>query len=50
MSSNAVNTSRANGTSKSEAKTRQLPPLTADECLASIDMGDAKSDLKEYSF
>ncbi|KAI3977746.1 hypothetical protein MKX01_014322 [Papaver californicum] len=31
-------------------KTRQLPPLTADECLASIDMGDAKSDLKEYSF
>ncbi|KAI3875348.1 hypothetical protein MKX03_027442 [Papaver bracteatum] len=31
-------------------KTRQLPPLTADECAASIDMGDAKSDLKEYSF
>ncbi|KAI3880148.1 hypothetical protein MKX03_008183 [Papaver bracteatum] len=31
-------------------KTRQLPPLTADECATSIDMGDAKSDLKEYSF
>ncbi|KAI3997624.1 hypothetical protein MKX01_011041, partial [Papaver californicum] len=29
-------------------KTRQLPPLTADECLASIDMGDAKSDLKDH--
>ncbi|MCL7051092.1 hypothetical protein MKW94_005346 [Papaver nudicaule] len=31
-------------------KTRQLPPLTADECLESIDMSDGKSDLKEYSF
>ncbi|RZC92782.1 hypothetical protein C5167_029512 [Papaver somniferum] len=31
-------------------KTRQLPPLTADECLEDMDMGDAKSDLKEYTF
>ncbi|XP_026442878.1 ribosome maturation protein SBDS-like [Papaver somniferum] len=31
-------------------KTRQLPPLTADECLEDMDMRDAKSDLKEYTF
>lgn len=31
-------------------KTRQLPPLTAEECLADIDVGNSKSDLKEYSF
>ncbi|KAI3872283.1 hypothetical protein MKX03_021405 [Papaver bracteatum] len=31
-------------------KTRQLPPLTADECLDDMDMGDGKSDLKEYTF
>lgn len=31
-------------------KTRQLPPLTAEECMADMDMGDSKSDLKEYSF
>ncbi|GFS31008.1 sequence-specific DNA binding transcription factor [Actinidia rufa] len=31
-------------------KTRQLPSLTADECMADVDMGDSKADLKEYSF
>lgn len=31
-------------------KTRQLPPLTADECLADVEIGDMKADLKEYSF
>lgn len=31
-------------------KTRQLPPLTAEECLADMEVGDAKADLKEYSF
>ncbi|XP_051139897.1 uncharacterized protein LOC127257489 [Andrographis paniculata] len=31
-------------------KTRQLPPLTADECLADLELGDTKSDLKDYSF
>ncbi|KAL6952828.1 hypothetical protein U1Q18_047096 [Sarracenia purpurea var. burkii] len=31
-------------------KTRQLPPLTAEECMADVDMSDSKSDLKDYSF
>ncbi|XP_042385763.1 uncharacterized protein LOC121977240 [Zingiber officinale] len=31
-------------------KTRQLPPLTAEECLADLELGDSKGDLKEYSF
>jgi ribosome maturation protein SDO1 len=31
-------------------KTRQLPPLTADECMADLDIDDSKADLKEYSF
>lgn len=31
-------------------KTRQLAPLTAEECMADMDMGDSKADLKEYSF
>lgn len=31
-------------------KTKQLPPLTEDECAADIDMDDSKADLKEYSF
>ncbi|XP_044476119.1 ribosome maturation protein SBDS [Mangifera indica] len=31
-------------------KTRQLPPLTAEECLADIGTDDSKSDLKDYSF
>ncbi|KAL5982668.1 hypothetical protein ACLOJK_016744 [Asimina triloba] len=31
-------------------KTRQLPPLTAEECLADMDVGDSKADLKDYSF
>ncbi|KAF8411700.1 hypothetical protein HHK36_004258 [Tetracentron sinense] len=31
-------------------KTRQLPALTAEECLADMEMGDLKSDLKDYSF
>ncbi|KAF6144428.1 hypothetical protein GIB67_024655 [Kingdonia uniflora] len=31
-------------------KTKQLPPLTADECMADVEVGEMKSDLKEYSF
>ncbi|KAJ4965089.1 hypothetical protein NE237_016938 [Protea cynaroides] len=31
-------------------KTRQLPPLTAEECMADLEVGDLKSDLKDYSF
>ncbi|KAM5562477.1 hypothetical protein ABKV19_017612 [Rosa sericea] len=31
-------------------KSKQLPPLTEDECLAEIDMDDSKADLKDYSF
>lgn len=31
-------------------KIRQLPPLTEEECMADMDMGDSKGDLKEYSF
>ncbi|XP_068666252.1 uncharacterized protein [Aristolochia californica] len=31
-------------------KTRQLPPLSAEECLADMDVGDLSEDLKEYSF
>lgn len=31
-------------------KTRQLPPLTEEECLADLEVGDAKADLKDYSF
>ncbi|OMO60557.1 Ribosome maturation protein SBDS [Corchorus olitorius] len=31
-------------------KTRQLPPLTAEECLADMEMSDTKSDLQDYSF
>lgn len=31
-------------------KTRKLPPLTAEECLADMDMDDSKADLKDYSF
>ncbi|KAG6509453.1 ribosome maturation protein SBDS-like [Zingiber officinale] len=31
-------------------KTRQLPPLTAEECLADLELGDSQGDLKEYSF
>lgn len=31
-------------------KTRQLPPLTAEECLADMEVSDLKEDLKEYSF
>uniref|UniRef100_A0A5B7AJD5 Putative ribosome maturation protein SBDS n=1 Tax=Davidia involucrata TaxID=16924 RepID=A0A5B7AJD5_DAVIN len=31
-------------------KTRQLPPLTAEECMADIEIGDSKADLKDYSF
>ncbi|KAJ9560406.1 hypothetical protein OSB04_005566 [Centaurea solstitialis] len=31
-------------------KTRQLPPLSAEECRADDEMGDSKSDLNEYSF
>lgn len=31
-------------------KTRQLPPLTAEECLADVELGDLRSDLKDYSF
>ncbi|KAL3339796.1 hypothetical protein AABB24_028417 [Solanum stoloniferum] len=31
-------------------KTRQLPPLTAEGCMADLELGDSKADLKEYSF
>ncbi|KAH6782583.1 sequence-specific DNA binding transcription factor [Perilla frutescens var. frutescens] len=31
-------------------KTRQLPPLTAEECMGDIELGDSKADLKNYSF
>ncbi|XVF39152.1 hypothetical protein PTKIN_Ptkin01aG0013000 [Pterospermum kingtungense] len=33
-------------------KTSQLPPLTAEECLADVEveMSDSKSDLRDYSF
>ncbi|KAF5200891.1 Ribosome maturation protein sbds [Thalictrum thalictroides] len=31
-------------------KTRQLPPLTAEECMADVELSDMKNDLKEYSF
>ncbi|XP_059632922.1 uncharacterized protein LOC132275442 [Cornus florida] len=31
-------------------KTRQLPPLTAEECMADMEIGDSKADLKDYSF
>ncbi|GAB4831571.1 hypothetical protein Ancab_005583 [Ancistrocladus abbreviatus] len=31
-------------------KTRNLPPLTAEECLADMVLVDSKEDLKEYSF
>lgn len=31
-------------------KTRQLPPLTEDECITDMELGDSKSDLKDYSF
>ncbi|PIA47718.1 hypothetical protein AQUCO_01400367v1 [Aquilegia coerulea] len=31
-------------------KTRQLPPVTAEECLADVELSDMKNDLKEYSF
>ena len=31
-------------------KTRKLPPLTAEECSAEVDMDDSRSDLKDYSF
>jgi ribosome maturation protein SDO1 len=31
-------------------KTRQLPPLTEEECTADMDLFESKSDLKDYSF
>ncbi|XVE55222.1 hypothetical protein DITRI_Ditri03aG0142200 [Diplodiscus trichospermus] len=31
-------------------KTRQLPPLTAEECLADMEISESKSDLQDYSF
>lgn len=31
-------------------KTRQLPPLTEEECMADVELDDSKSDLKDYSF
>lgn len=31
-------------------KTRQLPPISAEECRADVEMSDPKSDLNEYSF
>ncbi|XP_047341664.1 ribosome maturation protein SBDS [Impatiens glandulifera] len=31
-------------------KMKQLPPLTSEECLANVDIGDSRADLKDYSF
>lgn len=31
-------------------KTRNFPPISAEECLADMELGDSKDDLKEYSF
>ncbi|KAK6938331.1 Ribosome maturation protein SDO1/SBDS, N-terminal [Dillenia turbinata] len=31
-------------------KTRQLPPLTEEECMADVEIGDSKADLQDYSF
>ncbi|KAL8171941.1 hypothetical protein V2J09_023745 [Rumex salicifolius] len=31
-------------------KTRNLSPLTADECMDDVQIGDSKEDLKEYNF
>ncbi|KAL0438180.1 UNVERIFIED_CONTAM: Ribosome maturation protein SBDS [Sesamum latifolium] len=31
-------------------KTRQLPPLAAEECMADLELGDSRADLKDYSF
>ncbi|KAL7155766.1 hypothetical protein ABFS83_03G098200 [Erythranthe nasuta] len=31
-------------------KTRQLSPLTAEECMSDLDIADSKADLKNYSF
>ncbi|XP_056163571.1 uncharacterized protein LOC130136955 [Syzygium oleosum] len=31
-------------------KTRQLPPLSAGECMADMDLDDSRADLKDYSF
>lgn len=31
-------------------KTRQLPPLSAEECFADVEISDSKGDLNEYSF
>lgn len=31
-------------------KTRQLPPLTEEECMADMEVGDSRADLKDYSF
>ncbi|KAK9735050.1 hypothetical protein RND81_04G180500 [Saponaria officinalis] len=33
-----------------QRKTRSLPPLSAEECLADVEFGSSKEDLKEYSF
>lgn len=31
-------------------KTRQLPPLSAEECMGDMELVDSKADLKDYSF
>ncbi|KAL1533531.1 ribosome maturation protein SBDS-like [Salvia divinorum] len=31
-------------------KTRQLPPLSAEECMSDMEIIDSKADLKDYSF
>ncbi|KAK1322779.1 hypothetical protein QJS10_CPA02g00916 [Acorus calamus] len=31
-------------------KTRQLPPLTQEECLSDLEMSDSRADLKDYAF
>lgn len=31
-------------------KTKQLPPLSAEECMGDMEISDSRSDLKDYSF
>lgn len=31
-------------------KSKQLPPLTEEECMLDLEVGDSKGDLKDYSF
>lgn len=31
-------------------KTRQLPPISAEECMADVELSDSKGNLNEYNF